>query len=85
MLVGVPTNVSAEDGWFLPNPRKTRLPYLGTPAQAQEVRRVLEATIPGLKVMPDKTSRAILFEADPEVLKQLERVVKSGWIRSVGF
>lgn len=71
----------AQDGWFLPNPRKTRISYSGSPAEAREVRRVLEATIPGLVVLPDRTSRAILFEGDPGTLEKLERVLQAEWLQ----
>lgn len=79
-LLCLPACAQATDGWFLPNPRKTRIPYSGSPAEAREVRKVLEATIPELKVLPDKTGHAILFEGAPATLQNLERVLQAKWL-----
>lgn len=81
LLLCLPTRAQADDGWFLPNPRKARIPYSGSPAEAREVRKVLEATIPELKVLPDKTGHAILFEGAPTTLQNLERVLQAKWLR----
>lgn len=61
-----------QDGWFLPNPRKLRVPYNGSNSEAHQVKRATENLLPGLTVLTDKRSGALLFEAEPGRIEQLK-------------